>query len=61
MVRVAAFVVILLGGGLAFEEITGDELGIKRTMRSVGDFFGVHYTGGGSSNAFGGLGSVAGN
>ena len=61
MVRALAFVAIVLGVGLAYEEYTGDDIGIKRTVRAVGAFFGGFGNGAGAASpAFGGWGTLGG-
>ena len=59
MLRVVAIVVILLGAGFAYEEITGDQIGIKATMQSLAAAI-TSMVGGSSSPAFGGLGGLGG-
>lgn len=62
MVRLIAFFIVLAGLGFAYEEYTGNSVGVKRTIRTVAGFAGFEYgyAAGAATPAFGGLGGLAG-
>ena len=59
MLRIVAIVIIVIGAGMSYEELTGDEVGFKASLRSFGAFA-TGWTGGGGSPAFGGWGGLGG-
>lgn len=55
MLRVLALIFALVAGGIGYEEITGDDIGVKRNIAVFGATVGGWFKGV-SSPAFGGFG-----
>ena len=61
MLRILALLAFLIGGAIGYEEYTGDEIGVKASIRALGSFV-ADFTGrsGGATPGFGGTGALGG-